>query len=292
MICGFLVLDKPAGLTSHGCVARARKAYGLQKVGHGGTLDPGVTGVLPLALGPATRLLPYLPGDKTYRATIQLGVVTTTDDLEGVILQSSPVPSHLGEEDLEMALTPFRGSIAQRPPTVSAVHVGGRRAHALARAGETVDLPPRLITFHRIDLLGWNATQGLLNLEICCSAGTYIRSLARDLGESLGCGAALASLRRTKALGFELHQSVRLEDLTPPLPPLHNPLQVLTHLPHHHLAPGDLSGWGCGRVQQTPIPLPIGQDVLVVAPDGKLAGLARVESIGHLQPRMVFPTGT
>ena len=212
LTCGFLVLDKPAGLSSHSCVAQVRRAYGLKRVGHGGTLDPAVTGVLPIALGPATRLLPYLSGDKTYRGVIQLGITTNTDDLEGEVLQSQPLPA-LNKAQLETALEGFRGTIQQRPPAVSAVHVNGQRAYKLARAGEAVELPARPVTIHRLSLESWNPAQGQLELEVACSAGTYIRSLARDLGELLGCGGALARLRRTQALGFQLAQSVGLEQL-------------------------------------------------------------------------------
>ena len=179
---GFVVIDKPAGLTSHSCVSRLRRCYGLKRVGHGGTLDPAVTGVLPIALGPATRLLPYLPGEKTYRGVIQLGRVTSSDDLEGELLRQAPWPD-LQLEELESALNRFRGAIQQRPPQVSAVHVDGERAHARARRGEQMDLPPRPVTIHRLELLHWDTRQGQLTLEVHCSAGTYIRSLARDLGE-------------------------------------------------------------------------------------------------------------
>ncbi len=287
MILGFLVLDKPAGPTSHDCVARVRRAYGLKRVGHGGTLDPAVTGVLPIALGPATRLLPYLPGEKAYLATVKLGVRTSTDDLEGVVLQKCALPTHLSWHDLEAALHPFRGSISQRPPLFSAVHVQGQRAHALARRGQDVELPSRSVQLHRLELLAWDPSQGTLKLAIDCSAGTYVRSLARDLGEALGCGAALASLRRTSALGFQLSQSVSLEALMASPPPLLDPLEVLVHLPRHHLTPGDWEGWRCGRSQVAHQPLASADPVLVVAPDGKLAGLAKMAD-GVLQPRVVF----
>lgn len=288
VIFGFLVLDKPAGPTSHDCVSRVRRAYGLKRVGHGGTLDPAVTGVLPIALGPATRLLPYLPGEKAYLATVQLGVRTSTDDLEGAVLQQWPLPSHLLTHDIESALTPFRGSIAQRPPAFSAVHVQGQRAYSLARAGQDVELPPRLVHLHRLDLLAWDPSQGRVHLAIDCSSGTYVRSLARDLGEALGCGGALASLRRTSAMGFQLSQSVPLDALmASPPPPLLDPMEVLVHLPRHHLAPGDWEGWCCGRAQEAHQPLALGDPVLVVAPDGKVAGLAKMAD-GVLQPRVVF----
>jgi tRNA pseudouridine55 synthase len=287
------VLDKPAGPTSHACVARVRKAYGLKRVGHGGTLDPAVTGVLPIALGPATRLLPYLPGNKAYRAIVQLGLRTTTDDLEGDCLERTDPPRSLTRLELEKALDPFRGAIEQRPPAFSAVHVQGRRAYALARAGEAVVLQARRVTIHRLDLLDWDPELGRLELEIQCSSGTYIRSLARDLGDSLGCGGALAQLRRTAALGFELSQSVPLEalprdGLAPPLPPLLDPLVVLDHLPQHRLRLEDGLGWRCGQAQECSQPWPLGSVVVIVAPDGKLAGLAKVEGAGVLQPRLVL----
>jgi tRNA pseudouridine55 synthase len=288
VICGFLALDKPAGLSSHDCVARVRRAYRLKRVGHGGTLDPAVTGVLPLALGPATRLLPYLPGDKAYRGVIQLGIRTSTDDLQGTVLSRQQPPAALGLPDLEAALARFRGAITQRPPAFSAVHVQGQRAYALARQGQTVELAPRTVTLHRLDLLSWDADRGQLGLDIHCSAGTYVRSLARDLGETLGCGATLASLRRTSAMGFGLDQCLGLETLNDPLPSLLDPLSVLSHLPRHSLLDADLAGWRCGRTQQASEDWPPGAAVLIVDPDGKLAGLAEMGASAALQPRLVL----
>ena len=157
---GFVVIDKPAGLTSHSCVSRLRSCYGLRRVGHGGTLDPAVTGVLPIALGPATRLLPYLPGDKTYRGVIQLGQRTSTDDLQGELLEQQDWP-HLSEVELKQALAPFHGAIQQRPPQVSAVHVDGERAHARARRGEVMELKARPVTLHRLELNHWDPEAGL-----------------------------------------------------------------------------------------------------------------------------------
>ena len=151
---GFAVIDKPAGLTSHACVARIRRLLGIRRVGHGGTLDPAVTGVLPIAVGQATRLLPYLPGEKTYRGVIQLGITTSSDDLQGEELsrQARPVVSRA---ELDGVLNRFRGAIRQRPPQVSAVHVDGERAHARARRGEAMDLPERPVTIHHLHLLAW-----------------------------------------------------------------------------------------------------------------------------------------
>ncbi len=286
--CGFLVLDKAAGLTSHACVARVRRAYKLKRVGHGGTLDPAVTGVLPIALGPATRLLPYLEGDKTYQGVVQLGVSTVSDDLEGEVLARFAVPA-LVASDLEAALAAFRGTIDQVPPQVSAVHVEGQRAYALVRQGEQVELAPRAVTIQRLELLGWDAATARLELLVHCSAGTYIRSLARDLGEALGCGGALARLRRTEALGFGLEQAVPLEALDQaPLPDLLNPLAALGHLPQRQLLDAELEGWRCGRALDHGLSLEEGEPVAVLGPDGNLAGMARTSEGGLLQPKLVF----
>ncbi|MCX5941362.1 MAG: tRNA pseudouridine(55) synthase TruB [Cyanobium sp. LacPavin_0818_WC50_MAG_67_9] len=286
--CGFLVLDKPAGLTSHGCVSRVRRAYGLKRVGHGGTLDPAVTGVLPIALGPATRLLPYLEGDKTYRGVVQLGVRTVSDDLEGEVLSQAAVPA-LSTADLEMALAAFRGPIQQVPPQVSAVHVEGQRAYARVRQGEQLNLAARAVTLHRLELLGWDGATARLEVLVRCSAGTYIRSLARDLGDLLGCGGALATLRRTEALGFALEQAVPLEALDQaPAPPLLDPLTALAHLPQRQLDAGELESWRCGRALGHALPLQAGEPVAVLGPDGNLAGMARAQDTALLQPKLVF----
>jgi tRNA pseudouridine55 synthase len=286
--CGFLVLDKPAGLTSHGCVSRVRRAYGLKRVGHGGTLDPAVTGVLPIALGPATRLLPYLDGAKTYRGVVQLGVRTVSDDLEGEVLERTAVPA-LSSADLEGALAAFRGPIQQVPPQVSAVHVEGQRAYARVRQGEQLDLAARTVTLHRLELLGWDGATARLELLVRCSAGTYIRSLARDLGDVLGCGGALATLRRTEALGFGLEQAVPLEALDQaPCPPLLDPLTALAHLPRRQLDAGELESWRCGRALGHALPLQAGEPVAVLGPDGNLAGMARAQDTALLQPKLVF----
>ncbi|MCT0200698.1 tRNA pseudouridine(55) synthase TruB [Synechococcus sp. CS-1325] len=291
-LCGFLVLDKPAGLTSQACVAKVRRRYGLKRVGHGGTLDPAVTGVLPIALGPATRLLPYLPGAKTYHGLVQLGLRTSTDDLSGTVLEKGAVPN-LDFEQLDSCLEHFRGPIQQRPPQVSAVHVAGERAHVRVRRGEVVELESRAVTIHRLDLLNWDQGSQQLELVVHCSAGTYIRSLARDLGDQLGCGGALAQLRRTEALGFDLAGSVSLALLEAgELPPLQDPLLALAGLPRHQLEASDWTAWRCGRSLNTDLDLGFDQAVVVVDPDGNLAGMARSAPDGRLQPRLVFdPAG-
>ncbi|MEB3235961.1 MAG: tRNA pseudouridine(55) synthase TruB [Cyanobacteriota bacterium] len=295
MTCGFLVLDKPAGLSSHSCVARVRRAYGLKRVGHGGTLDPAVTGVLPLALGAATRLLPYLCGDKAYRGVIQLGLRTNSDDLEGEVLERCPLPAGLDAGVLEEALEAFRGHIAQIPPQVSAVHVNGQRAYKLARQGQTLTLAARPVQIQQLTLLAWDPDLGQLEVVVQCSAGTYIRSLARDLGAALGCGGTLARLRRTAALGFNLQQAVAWNALEPetlaaggPLPPLLDPLSALGHLPWQQLNLAEQGDWRCGRQVQAAQPWPTEQTVVITTTDGRWAGMATATPEGRLQPKLVL----
>ena len=208
---GFLNLNKPAGLTSHDCVARLRKLLRQKKIGHGGTLDPAATGVLPIAIGKATRLLQYLTHDKAYRATIRLGMRTATDDLEGEVLSQQDA-SWLTQEKVQSLLPQFEGKIEQIPPSYSAIQVGGKRLYELARAGETIEAPMRTVEVHRIEVLGWRSGEfPELDVAIDCGTGTYIRSIARDLGEAVGTGGTLAKLLRTRSSGFQLEESLTLE---------------------------------------------------------------------------------
>lgn len=209
---GFLNIDKPSGLTSHDVVARVRRLVGRTvKVGHAGTLDPAATGVLPLALGRATRLIEYLTdARKGYRALVRLGVTTTTDDAEGEPLERR-APPPLDAAALEAALAPLRGTIMQVPPMYSALHHGGKRLYELARAGETVERAPRPVTIDRLELVRWETPD--LTLDVTCSKGAYIRALARDLGAALGCGAHLAALKRTFVGAFRIEQATPLAAL-------------------------------------------------------------------------------
>ena len=290
---GFVVIDKPAGLTSHACVSRMRRSYGLRRVGHGGTLDPAVTGVLPIALGAATRLLPYLPGEKTYRGVIQLGTRSSSDDLQGEILETLPWPELSREACLE-ALTPFQGTIQQRPPQVSAVHVDGERAHARARRGESMDLPAKTVTIERLELLDWDPALGRLRIEVHCTAGTYIRSLARDLGDALGCGGCLAELTRTQALGFHLAQAHPLPesdaDTEPPEPI--SPLEALHAFPKRTLTSSETIDWRCGRRlslgESLEGRLKDGDAVVVCNADHSMAGMGLAEANQQLRPKVVF----
>ena len=209
---GILVAAKPAGPTSHDVVALVRRLAATKRVGHGGTLDPFASGVLPIFLGKATRLVEYHLADrKTYRATVCFGASSATDDLEGELTPAAgPAPDRAALED---ALDGFTGEISQRPPAYSAIKVGGRRAYALARAGETVELAPRDVTVHRLDIVDWDGSdpgRPIAVLEVECSAGTYIRSLARDLGETVGSAAYLGALVRTASGPFMLEGAVSL----------------------------------------------------------------------------------
>ena len=209
-VAGFLNLAKPRGPTSHDIVARVRRLTGVRRVGHAGTLDPLAEGVLVLALGPATRLLEYVvSGEKVYRAEIRLGSTTTTDDAEGTVTATRPLT--VGRADIVAALPQFVGEVAQRPPAFSAVQVGGRRAYDLARRGAAVELPARQVRIASLTLLDWQAPD--LTLEVACGPGTYIRSLARDLGAALGCGGHLTGLVRTQSGGFSLAAATTLADL-------------------------------------------------------------------------------
>jgi tRNA pseudouridine55 synthase len=210
---GVLVIAKPAGPTSHDVVALVRRLAATKRVGHGGTLDPFASGVLPLFLGRATRLVEYHLGDrKGYRATVCFGASSTTDDLEGELTpNAAPAPSRAA---VEAALAGFIGPISQRPPAYSAIKVAGRRAYAMARAGEHVELASREVTIHRLELLDWDGTdpdRPIAVIDVECSAGTYIRALARDLGEAVGGAAYLGALVRTASGPFRLDDAVSLD---------------------------------------------------------------------------------
>lgn len=209
---GFLNIDKPAGMTSHDVVARVRRLTRQKRVGHAGTLDPAATGVLVVALGQATRLIEYVQDEtrKRYLATVRLGTITTTDDAEGEIVKTRPVEP-LDSSTIERALGAFRGAIQQVPPIYSALHHEGQRLYELARAGVTVDIPARTVQVYSLQLTGLALPDLMLDIE--CGKGTYIRSIARDLGAALECGAHLAALRRTAVGTFGIDDSVTLAQL-------------------------------------------------------------------------------
>ena len=210
MISSLLLIDKPTGPTSHDVVAIVRRGAQEKRVGHAGTLDPLATGLLVVCLGAATRLSEYLLGeDKTYAARVRFGQATNTYDADGeVTAASSQLPERAA---VEAALAPLRGPIQQRPPAFSAIKRGGQRAYTRARRGEAVELEPRPVTIHALELTDWAPPEA--SLLVRCTAGTYIRSLAHDLGQALGCGAHLTALRRTAAGHFDLAAAVSLAQL-------------------------------------------------------------------------------
>jgi len=210
-ISGALVVDKPVGMTSHDVVQAIRNGTGLRRAGHTGTLDPRASGVLVILVGPAVRLSEYVSAsDKRYQAIIRLGGSTDTFDGEGLVTLSKD-PVNVTEAQFDEALQTFVGEIEQTPPPYSAVKVQGRKAYEMAREGEEVELAPRKITVHHLEVLEWAPPEVVIDVH--CSSGTYVRSLANDLGVMLGCGAYLVGLRRTKSGRFSLRDSVPLRKL-------------------------------------------------------------------------------
>lgn len=205
-----LVLAKPTGWTSHDVVAVVRGVIGAGRVGHGGTLDPFATGVLPILVGTATRFSDRLhEAGKVYAARVRFGAETTTDDREGKVTRTD-APPELGRDPLEQALDAFRGVLSQVPPNFAAVKVAGRRAYARARANETVELAPREVRIDRLSILAWDPPD--LRLLVVCSSGTYVRSLARDIGRHIGSAAHLAGLTRLAVGALELREAISPDD--------------------------------------------------------------------------------
>ncbi len=210
-ISGVLVVDKPVGMTSHDVVEAIRRGSGIRRAGHTGTLDPRASGVLVILIGPAVRLSEYVSAsDKRYQAIIRLGSSTDTFDADGKFVRSNQ-PINVTEEQFEKILKQFEGEIEQTPPPYSAVKVGGRRAYDMARQGEEVDLTPRKIQVHHLEVLEWAPPEVVVDVH--CSSGTYVRSLANDIGNSLGTGAYLVGLRRTKSGRFSLRDATPLRKL-------------------------------------------------------------------------------
>ena len=210
---GFIAINKEKGFTSHDCVKQIRKLLGTKKVGHTGTLDPDVTGTLPIAIGSATRFIQYLPQGKTYIGQIQLGIRTKTDDMQGEILNKKdwPVLSH---KQLDKYLNNFRGIIQQVPPRVSSVHVNGERAYKKAFKNEEFELKPKEVEIEELVLNKWDQINGILEIKVSCSSGTYIRSIARDLGGILDSEGCLLKLKRISACGFHEKNSIKISELS------------------------------------------------------------------------------
>ena len=209
---GFLVINKDKGCTSHDCVKQIRKLLNTKKVGHTGTLDPEVIGTLPIAIGSATRFIQYLPQGKTYIGQIKLGIRTNTDDIHGDIINQTDWPK-ISIEELDQYLNAFRGKIKQIPPKISSVHVNGERAYKKSLNNEYFELAPREVEIEELTLIKWDQINGIIDIKIKCSAGTYIRSIARDLGTILNSEGCLLLLKRISACGFNEKNSIKISDI-------------------------------------------------------------------------------
>ena len=280
---GVLVVDKPSGPTSHDVVARVRRGLKV-KVGHTGTLDPLATGVLPLVLGQATRLARFFQDtDKEYLCLIRLGRCTDTYDCQGRTVEEKPVPP-LDEPQVHEALARFVGIIEQRPPLYSAIRVKGRRLYEYARRGQSAEVPSRRVTIHSIRLL--DLSRESLRVVVECSSGTYIRSLAHDLGKGLGCGAHVEELRRTRSGAFSLDRAVPLEEAVEGWRSAFLSLeQLLPEMPRVDL--DDSSGKRVGHGNAVDLGNPGLQGICRLFSGGKLLAIAQVED-GLAKPKTVF----
>jgi tRNA pseudouridine55 synthase len=288
---GLAIVDKPANCTSHDVVARMRRLAGTRKVGHAGTLDPMATGVLVVGVGSATRLLHHLVlTDKAYTATIRLGQATTTDDAQGEVTTTASA-RHVTDDSVRAALRALTGEISQVPSTVSAIKVAGRRAYERARAGEDVELAARPVTVSRFAAVGFARPEPDLcdvEVEVECSAGTYVRALARDAGAALGVGGHLTALRRTRVGPFALAEARTLDELVADPVPLPLPAAIRAALPVRDLDADEARELSFGRS----IPARgIAETYGALGPDGRAVALLR-EHDGRARPVLVFaPAG-
>ncbi|CAB4595946.1 unannotated protein [freshwater metagenome] len=284
---GFLVVDKAAGMTSHDVVAIGRRALNTRKVGHAGTLDPMATGVLVLGFNNGTRLLQYITdGDKSYSATIVLGVSTTTDDHEGDVIATTDAGS-VDEADIKRVLGAMVGEIMQRPTNVSAIKVDGKKAYDRARSGEEFELPARKVTISQLDILDIRH-EGLtteIDVEVTCSAGTYIRAIARDLGFELGVGGHLSVLRRSRVAGFTLNGATPIDQLkSGEFSTLDLADVARTTFPVRELELDEVNELSFGR----PLAPNAGEEIFAaLSPDNRLIALLK-NSIDKAKPVAVF----
>jgi tRNA pseudouridine55 synthase len=289
---GLLLVDKPAGWTSHDVVARIRRVCGTRRVGHAGTLDPMATGVLVLGVGRATKLLTFLVGcDKEYAATVRLGQSTVTDDADGDVVVSTDA-SQVSPAALEAAVARLTGAIEQVPSSVSAIKVDGKRSYARVRSGEDVRLAARPVTVGRFSVLAVRpaGTCTDVDVQVEVSSGTYVRALARDLGAALGVGGHLTALRRTRVGRFALADAVPLEQLEPggPVPLVPMGAAARAQFPVHELTADEAAAVGHGR--RIPAPGDGGAVVAALAPDGSLVAMLD-ESRAEARPVVVFAAG-
>ncbi len=234
---GIVIIDKPEGWTSQDVTARLRRVFNTRRIGHGGTLDPMATGVLPVFVGRGTRAVEFFEhSEKTYEAVLQLGISTDTEDISGQVQEQKPVS--VTEAELETVLKQFRGDILQVPPMYSALKVNGQKLYDLARKGKEVERQPRPVTIHRLECLSFEGDKA--RLLVHCSKGTYIRTLCKDIGQALGCGGCMAALRRVSAGAYAIEEAVPLQtllDAEDPAPYLRSVDSMFTDYPKVRLTP-------------------------------------------------------
>lgn len=263
-------------MTSHDVVAKIRRVTKIKQVGHTGTLDPFAEGVLPICIGKSTRLIEYLSDDKEYLATVQFGKNTDSYDLDGEITQT--FEKRITREDLEKVLPCFRGEISQKPPIYSAIKVNGKKLYDYARQGETIEIKERQVTITKLELVEFDETQQTAKLVVACSKGTYIRSIAFDIGQKLECGAYLSALQRTKAGNFTIDNAFSLEELTTSeivSQKLINPIEVLPQ-PKHILTDTEKERVSHGMSIFNTENLP-NSDIVILIYSGKIHAVGEVE---------------
>ncbi|HEY9515016.1 MAG TPA: tRNA pseudouridine(55) synthase TruB [Gemmatimonadaceae bacterium] len=271
---GMLLVDKPAGPTSHDVVAVVRRALGERRIGHAGTLDPFATGLLVLLVGRATRLLPYIDAEpKEYEATVRFGAETDTDDLTGTVVSTAPLP---GRDAVENAIAKLTGEILQLPPAYSAKKVGGRRAYAAARKGQVVALVAAPVSVYRWEVRAWREDE--IDVTITCGTGTYVRSLARDVGRLAGSGAHLTALRRSRSGPFTVADAFTLDSVKRGEAQLRPALDAVRSLPMERLSDVALSLVATGRSVEATIP---GPRAALVDAAGTLVAIAEREGDGE-----------
>lgn len=286
---GILNLLKPPGMTSHDVVNVVRRVLGVKKVGHTGTLDPGVAGVLPICVGRATRLAEFIAGeDKAYRAEITFGVTTDTQDSFGAVLTEADA-SHIGRGDIAYAITKFQGQIMQVPPMVSAVKVDGKRLYELAREGVEVEREARPVTIHRLQLLDFRpGARPVAFVDVTCSKGTYIRTLAYDLGQALGVGAHMSYLVRTRSGPFVLEEAATLEELAAGRAAMLSPATALGAMPRATVPAAAAERLKHGVAPLIKVTEPPGATIALLDQAGELLALAEAAERGSIKLLKVF----
>ena len=298
---GFLIINKEKGFTSHDYVKQIRKLLKCKRVGHTGTLDPQVTGILPIALGHATRFIQYLPQKKIYIGVIKLGIQTNTDDIHGKIINNRNWPE-LNSAQLENYLDNFRGTIQQIPPKVSSVHINGERAYKKSFRNENFELSPKEVNISNLKLINWNQKEGTIELRIHCSSGTYIRSIARDLGKLLNSYGCLYKLKRVEASGFDENNAFTLDELKNFKSEINKIIiptkKALNNLPEYILSIEESTKyWETGRKISIKIQnlnnekITSNSPIKVVNTKNELLGigfLKRIDQKDYLQPKLVL----